>query len=46
MSIFDDENWKNFIIFGFWGTDEEYSKAAPFILIVVVIVVVLFLIFG
>lgn len=39
MSKEDDEKFWNFIIFGFWGTDIEFTKAAPYILGATVIIV-------
>jgi len=43
----DDERMWNFLVFKFWGTDEEMNEASPVLVVValVVIVVVIGLIF-
>lgn len=42
----DDEKWRNLLVFGFYGTNEEYGKVAPIVLIATIIIVVLILIFA
>lgn len=42
MSLFDDEKFKNLILFDFYGTDKELEELAPVIVIVAIIAIVVF----
>lgn len=44
--MFDDEKFRNFILFGAYGTDEELGAAAPFLIVFAIIVIVLIVIFS
>jgi len=39
MGIFDDEKIKNFLFFGFYGTNDDLNAAAPWFIVIIIIAV-------